>query len=251
MASDLPFASDLPTSPLPSALVCAEDLRPCCGCGCGAPVARRFLPGHDARLKSALTARSLQGDQAAILAMAAEGWAHYLPASLLSTVPTRLGRGRAHLAHSRLASSLAGCGVVVDERGIAHSRYCCPASPSPSRPTGRFFRLPLAVAPTTDAVHAAIYANTPAVWTCGTCIHLSTFADIVRDEALLARMVTDRSGAYQTHESDPDSPSGLRLLPQRSPVRSRSATLAAFDAPSPDPDPSPLSHLVTLEDCNA
>jgi hypothetical protein len=35
-----------------------------CECGCGAPVRRRFLPGHDAILKSRLLAATRAGDDA-------------------------------------------------------------------------------------------------------------------------------------------------------------------------------------------
>ena len=36
-----------------------------CGCGCGTPVRRRFLPGHDAKLKSCLLAAWRDGDATA------------------------------------------------------------------------------------------------------------------------------------------------------------------------------------------
>lgn len=44
-----------------------------CECGCGAPVRRRFLPGHDARLKSALL-RDLRAGEAARRDLARLGW---------------------------------------------------------------------------------------------------------------------------------------------------------------------------------
>lgn len=37
-----------------------------CGCSCGAPVRRRFLPGHDAKLKSSLRQAAVGGDDGAI-----------------------------------------------------------------------------------------------------------------------------------------------------------------------------------------
>ena len=52
-----------PVSSLPP--VSAPDRRIQCGCGCGAPVRRRFLPGHDAKLKSRLFAAWRGGDSAA------------------------------------------------------------------------------------------------------------------------------------------------------------------------------------------
>jgi predicted nuclease with RNAse H fold len=45
-----------------------------CGCGCGAKVRRRFLPGHDAKLKSALMRARAAGDAAAISRLAELGW---------------------------------------------------------------------------------------------------------------------------------------------------------------------------------
>lgn len=45
-----------------------------CECGCGAKVRRRFLPGHDSKLKSELRRRASQGDQEAGARLCALGW---------------------------------------------------------------------------------------------------------------------------------------------------------------------------------
>jgi predicted nuclease with RNAse H fold len=45
-----------------------------CLCGCGVVVRRRFLPGHDAKLKSRLIRLSLQGDAEAMSRLEALGW---------------------------------------------------------------------------------------------------------------------------------------------------------------------------------
>ena len=45
-----------------------------CLCGCGAVVERRFLPGHDAKLKSRLIRLSLQGDAEATSRLETLGW---------------------------------------------------------------------------------------------------------------------------------------------------------------------------------
>lgn len=45
-----------------------------CLCGCGAPVRRRFLPGHDATLKSRLLRRRAAGDQDAARRLQELGW---------------------------------------------------------------------------------------------------------------------------------------------------------------------------------
>jgi len=48
-----------------------------CECGCGSPVRRRFLPGHDARLRSRLLADARTGD-AARAELQRLGWLHLL-----------------------------------------------------------------------------------------------------------------------------------------------------------------------------
>jgi len=45
-----------------------------CGCGCGAPVSRRFLPGHDAKLKSRLLRDLRLGDATAAEQLRQLGW---------------------------------------------------------------------------------------------------------------------------------------------------------------------------------
>ena len=45
-----------------------------CLCGCGAAVRRRFLPGHDAKLKSLLVRRHLAGDRTATEHLQSLGW---------------------------------------------------------------------------------------------------------------------------------------------------------------------------------
>ena len=78
----------LPSAPLvraprlpiiPLAAVPADDAasseRMCvCGCGCGAMVRWRFLPGHDATLKSRLLRRQAEGDADASARMRELGW---------------------------------------------------------------------------------------------------------------------------------------------------------------------------------
>jgi predicted nuclease with RNAse H fold len=45
-----------------------------CGCGCGATVSRRFLPGHDAKLKSRLLREARSGDTVAEQHLRRLGW---------------------------------------------------------------------------------------------------------------------------------------------------------------------------------
>lgn len=49
-----------------------------CGCGCGKPVKRRFLPGHDAKLKSRLLKEARGGSEAAKRNLEENGWSHFL-----------------------------------------------------------------------------------------------------------------------------------------------------------------------------
>ena len=49
-----------------------------CACGCGEPVRRRYLPGHDARHKEALIRRALGGDQNAEIILEQLGWTKFL-----------------------------------------------------------------------------------------------------------------------------------------------------------------------------
>lgn len=49
-----------------------------CGCGCGRPVKRRFLPGHDAKLKSRLVKEARDGSTAALDELRRYGWEHFV-----------------------------------------------------------------------------------------------------------------------------------------------------------------------------
>lgn len=49
-----------------------------CRCGCGSAVARRFLPGHDAKLKSALVMRARAQDTEAMAELTELGWDHFV-----------------------------------------------------------------------------------------------------------------------------------------------------------------------------
>lgn len=49
-----------------------------CGCGCGHPVSRRFLPGHDAKLKSRLLREARAGSEEAKQSLRENGWEKFL-----------------------------------------------------------------------------------------------------------------------------------------------------------------------------
>ncbi|BCZ24053.1 hypothetical protein MTY59_39080 [Mycobacterium senriense] len=59
-----------------------------CGCGCGVPVSRHFLPGHDAKLTSRLLRDARLGDTAAEQQLSQFGWLARDPAD----PPTSLRR---------------------------------------------------------------------------------------------------------------------------------------------------------------
>eukprot|EP00752_Nemacystus_decipiens_P016642 g14882.t1 len=94
-----------------------------CECGCGAPVRRRFRPGHDARLKSRLLNQARHGQWAAQVAAVEElndrGWLYFLPVDELRAVPfrTRTGQRSQHIDE---------IGVFqVDRAGMLHGHRRC------------------------------------------------------------------------------------------------------------------------------
>lgn len=75
----------------------AEGVSAKCECGCGATVRRRFLPGHDAKLKGALKAGLRSADwrtrQASADRLADLGWAHHADLAALRQIAMRDTRG--------------------------------------------------------------------------------------------------------------------------------------------------------------
>lgn len=49
-----------------------------CGCGCGAVVRNRFLPGHDAKLKSRLVKEARSGSEIAKQQLEEHGWSKFI-----------------------------------------------------------------------------------------------------------------------------------------------------------------------------
>lgn len=94
-----------------------------CGCGCGEPVKRSYLPGHDARHKAALVMQANQGStrQAcdwAIGQLIAKGWAHYAERATLRQYKQRFrGKERALLASVAI--------FLVGPDDTHHSRHSC------------------------------------------------------------------------------------------------------------------------------
>ena len=98
-----------------------------CECGCGATVARRFKPGHDAKLKGRLLAETKSDlawvRESAVLAMVERDWGHFVSMETLASTPVR-SRFNGRLVESRHVDSLHG--TVEDEAGNSHSHWSCP-----------------------------------------------------------------------------------------------------------------------------
>ena len=86
-----------------------------CGCGCGATVRRRYLPGHDAKHRSKLLAEMRAGDRDAADELERLGWSpiEVAPKALLAS----LHDARRPLVDGGSQECACGCG------GIARRRY--------------------------------------------------------------------------------------------------------------------------------
>lgn len=101
----------------------AQATRPC-GCGCGALVVRRYLPGHDARHKSALVAQAIAtkgtwAGEAAAAALIERGWESFLPLPLLRDLPIRNTRRQVRVPITQVERFLVG------PDGDHHARHNC------------------------------------------------------------------------------------------------------------------------------
>lgn len=105
-----------------------------CECGCGAAVARRFLPGHDAKLKGALKRGLRSGDwrvrTASADALVELGWAHHADPADLRAVDYRDRRG-ARLVHLDEVEVW-----QVAPSGQHHSRRTCTRLTAEARANG-------------------------------------------------------------------------------------------------------------------
>lgn len=93
-----------------------------CGCGCGAEVVRRYLPGHDARHKAALVRAANVADRRqadrAINQLLDLGWAGYADlATLRQYVQRDRGKARQHIADVTT--------WLVGPNGQHHARHAC------------------------------------------------------------------------------------------------------------------------------
>lgn len=114
-----------------------------CGCGCGAPVVRRYRPGHDARHKAAIAqaAQATRADgqptraaAAATEDAAARGWAAAIPAATLHT--QRVYRGNMERMHIDDVQVF-----IVCPSGEAHSNHSCRRVTAEAKKAGRINRI--------------------------------------------------------------------------------------------------------------
>lgn len=127
-----------------------------CECGCGAPVVRRFKPGHDAKLKSRLVqdARSNQWwiRDFAVAELVERDWAHFADAESLAVANwhkrDRSGRWTKSLHVQQVEA------WVVDAKGTGHAHAGCG-----------------------DVEGGLVEGD--AVWTCGTCSHSQDLSEVV------------------------------------------------------------------------
>lgn len=129
-----------------------------CECGCGAEVARRFKPGHDARLKGRLlrAAKSNRSweREAAVNELVERNWGHFVDSETLARTPVR-GRSHGRWVESRHLDSLHG--TCDDESGTSHSHWSCPDQEG----KGRWVK------------------GAPQGWPCGTCVHTQDLSEKV------------------------------------------------------------------------
>jgi hypothetical protein len=118
------------TNPL-AALAQSVKNQKTCQCGCGHAVARRFLPGHDARLKSALvqsvSAKNWWERQAAAEALLQRGWLHFASVEALADLKVRSRAQRngrwTETRHVEVVE--AASHTHLDQRGVTHSHPNC------------------------------------------------------------------------------------------------------------------------------
>ncbi len=134
-----------------------------CQCGCGAPVARSFLPGHDAKLKSALVEATRSNRwwvrESAAHVLVNRGWGHFIDSEVLAQLPVRSRH------NGRFCRSVHLDSVEVwtnDTHGLSHGNATCPA----------------AKGETTQDTEAT-------GWVCGACVHTHDTAERVGRHGVL------------------------------------------------------------------
>jgi len=129
-----------------------------CECGCGADVKRRFVPGHDAQLKSRLvntvnTTNAWWERERAARALLDRGWANFANPVAMAKVPVR-SRWHGRFVETR---NMAAVGIwVTDQAEVSHSHSGCPAIEG----------------------HTTIESSRSG-WACSTCSHHQEVSDTV------------------------------------------------------------------------
>lgn len=144
-----------------------------CGCGCGAEVARRYLPGHDARHKASIVRRANEGTtrqacDRAISELIELGWTQYASLETLRAYVQRdRGKARAHIATVTT--------WMVGPNQLHHSRHACRVLTADAKAAGLVNRL------TGVAMQAAITRTTlaPTGWDiCQACTTENTLDEL-------------------------------------------------------------------------
>lgn len=105
-----------------------------CECGCGKMAARRFLPGHDAKLKGQLIRTAVEGGKAGDKAreeLASRGWSKFLEAS--EAKAARVAAKRAQILREADDRAKAR---VAKKAAKAKPAKATPAPPAETRVTG-------------------------------------------------------------------------------------------------------------------
>lgn len=105
-----------------------------CGCGCGAPVAKRYKPGHDAKHKGAMldtirTGARMDAERAA-WQMIDLGWGGKIDPAFLHSLPQRNRRGQV----KRHIESVQR--FLVATNGVHHANAACPCLTDHAKRTG-------------------------------------------------------------------------------------------------------------------
>lgn len=197
-----------------------------CGCGCGAPVTRRYKPGHDARHKADLayeaqTPVSAVRRERATRDLLELGWALLVmkPAALAQVTVRSRHRGRfvrtVHIAQARLD------GAWLDEAGDTHSHRGCP------RIEGE-----------------ATEADVEAGWACSTCIHTKDHAELALEQARYeADLAADREERYGPEGGVPTAAAPVEEPAEApAPVAVELGPLALAPTPARSADPTVHNH---------
>src|SRR5690606_2988092 len=121
--------------------------------GCGAPVTRRFKPGHDARLKGFLlrsvTSRNWWERDAAVRRLDELGWLHFARPEDLARIKVRSRGANGRFTESRhIETVLNATRTWLDEDDVSHAHPACGSQVGKIKPEAK-----------------------PTGWLCSTCIH--------------------------------------------------------------------------------